>query len=109
GIPGGGLRAGDRVLWLYCRFDVTAHSCQRSLQLAVSSPHLSLPATLGVTVRSFDDAGRGRPVAGATVTLGPLSAPTDRFGKAELRPPRAGRYLVQASTVGTIPAFPVPV
>ena len=109
GIPGGRLRAGDRVLWLYCRFDVAAHSCQRSLRLTVSSTSLSLPASLGVTVRSFDDGGRARPVVGASVALGPVSSSTNRLGRAELRPPAAGRYLVEASSAGTIPAFPVSV
>jgi hypothetical protein len=108
GTPGR-LRGGDRVLWFYCEFDSRAASCQRSLEvLAPGLPALA-GGRLAVAVRGYDNERRARPVEGATVTLGPVSAATDRLGRAELTPPAPGRYLLRAEKPGSVPAFPLPI
>jgi hypothetical protein len=85
------LRAGDRVTWFYCRMGVG--SCQRTLEL---------------TVRGYDDAGRGVAVAGATVRLGAATVVTGPDGAAKIAAPAVpGRYVLAATGPGLVPAFPL--
>ena len=59
-----------------------------------------------VTVRGYDDQGRGAAVPGATVTLGSATATTDASGVAQVVVPEAGRLALDASRGGMVPAFP---
>ena len=103
------LRAGARVLWLYCVMDATARSCQRSLRVGADNAAGPPGSVLRVLVEGYDDQRDKQPVAGATVTLGPVSATTDASGHASLVRPAAGTYSLGATAPGTIPAFPLKV
>jgi hypothetical protein len=97
------LRAGQQVLWFWC---VKDDACQRTLEIA--APRAIAPGgLLAVTVRGYDEQGRGVAVAGATVRLGGASAVTGADGVATLIAPTAvGRYALEAGTPGLVPAFP---
>jgi hypothetical protein len=104
GDPASRVHSGDRLLWFYCLFDETARSCQRSLRLV---PLGGAPAgTLRVQVRGYDNAGRWKPVAGATVAAGSDTAPTAADGVAtiSLGP---GVHTVTARKAGLVEAFPL--
>jgi hypothetical protein len=103
---GRGLRAGQRVLWFWCRLD-QADSCQRTLEATPDRDRVAPGAPLRVTVRGYDDAGRGIAVEGATVRLGSTSAVTGAGGVATLTAPRAaGRYRLQAEHPDMVVSFP---
>jgi hypothetical protein len=95
----GRLRAGDDVIWFYCR-QLSGGTCQRSLEVdtAVDGDELS------VTVTGYDDAGDGVAVAGATVRAGGEHATTDADGEATLSLER-GSHSVYAAKKGTIRSF----
>jgi hypothetical protein len=95
----GRLKGGQRVTWFYCR--LRAGGCQRTLELAVRSE----PGTLIATVRGYDDAGRGVPVEGATVTAGGATALTGPTGEASLALP-PGSYRAVAAKEGLVRSFP---
>jgi hypothetical protein len=59
-----------------------------------------------VTVRGYDDQGRGVAVPGATVTLGSATATTDAAGVAQVAVPASGRLALNATRAGMVPAFP---
>jgi hypothetical protein len=99
------LRAGDRLLWFYCRAQRTG-GCQRTLEATPDRASAAPGETVGVTVRGYDDQGRGIAVAGATVTLGSATATTDGAGVAQVVVPSAGRLTVGASRTGMVAAFP---
>src|SRR5437763_568415 len=70
---------------------------------AVAAPR----TTLRVTVRGYDDRGRGIAVAGAVVRLAGLTRQTDGTGAATLQvPARTGVYSIDATGARTVPAFP---
>jgi hypothetical protein len=97
------LRAGQRVLWFWCVKDPT-DECQRTL--ATSSARAVAPASpLNVTVRGYDEAGRGVRVAGATVRLGGATAVTGSDGAATVIAPAAGTYRLRAERPGMVRAF----
>jgi len=99
----GRLRSGARVLWFWCR---AALACQRSLVVSPAARRVAPGAPLPVTVRAYDDLGRGRPVAGASLTFGGARAPSGRGGRTLLRAPASpGRYRLTATARGTIPSF----
>jgi hypothetical protein len=98
------LRTGQQVLWFWCVKDAR-DACQRTL--AVSSARSVAPgAPLAVTVRGYDEAGKGVAISGATVRVGDASALTSADGVATVTAPSAGRYAVQASKAGLVPSFP---
>jgi hypothetical protein len=99
------LRAGDRLLWFYCRAQRTG-GCQRTLEATPDRASAAPGETVRVTVRGYDDQGRGIAVAGATVTLGSATATTDAAGVAQVVVPAAGRLALGAARTGMIPAFP---
>ena len=99
------LRGGDRLLWFYCRAQ-RAGGCQRTLEATPDRSNAAPGETLRVTVRGYDDQGRGVAVAGATVTLGPASATTDAAGVAQVVVPAAGRLALGATRSGMVAAFP---
>jgi len=94
----GRLRGGQRVTWFYCR--IRNASCQRSLT-AEPKAH---PGGATITVRGFDDDGKGVPVAGATVSAGGAEAVTDATGRATLEL-ASGTYRVRAEKNGLVPSF----
>lgn len=95
----GRLRAGERVLWFYCRQRASA-SCQRSLEVATAIDGRRLT----VTVTGYDDAGDGVAVAGASVRVGRRRATTERDGKATLTLER-GSHRIHAVKRGAIRSF----
>jgi hypothetical protein len=99
------LRAGDRLLWFYCRAQRTG-GCQRTLEATPDRASVAPGETVSVTVRGYDDQGRGIAVAGATVTLGSATATTDAAGVAQVLVPAAGRLTLGAARTGMVPAFP---
>ena len=103
------LRNGNRVLWMYCVMEAATSSCQRSLRVAPSKADGPPGSTLRLLVEGYDDRRRKAPVAGATVTLGPVSAVTDASGHASLVRPAAGTYTLAATAPGALPSFPVKV
>ena len=75
------LRSRARVTWFYCRLNASNGSCQRTLALkAVAEGN----GTVAVTVRGYDDRGRSKLVAGATVLAGDTTGRTDATGVARL-------------------------
>ncbi len=94
------LRAGQRVLWFWCVKD-RRDACQRTL---ATTAHAAA-GSVHVIVRGYDERGRGKPVAGATVRLGGATATTGADGAAMLDVP-AGRHRLTASKGGLVPAFP---
>jgi hypothetical protein len=90
----GRLRAGARVTWFYCRMSVRTSSCQRTLGIARAGGT--------ATVRAYDDRGRGKLVAGATVHYGASTATTDANGVAQV--PAAATH-VWAEAPGTVRSF----
>ena len=94
----GRLKAGQRVTWFYCR--LRDGGCQRTLQLEARAEAGRLTAT----VRGYDDEGKGKAIAGATVSAGAVSAQTDATGAASLTL-EAGRYSVVATKAGLIRSF----
>jgi hypothetical protein len=95
------LRRGQRVTWFYC---LQAGNCQSTLALRARVDG----TTTVVTVRAYDDDGKGRPVAGARVVGGGASALTDSTGSARLTL-AAGRHLLHAEKRGLVRSFEEPV
>jgi hypothetical protein len=101
------LRAGQRVLWFWCVKDA-ADACQRTLAVAPERSTSRPGEPLRVTVRGYDENGKGVLVAGATVRLGGITSITGADGVATLLAPAlAGRYRVRADKPGTVVSFPV--
>lgn len=103
------LKSRQRLTWFWC---VTQPSggCQRTLEVTFRSTSVAPGASLRVGVRGYDDQGRSKRVAGATVLLGSLTATTDASGRATVTAPSApGRYKVIAEGAGMVRSFPVTV
>jgi len=119
GTPGTGaadarLRAGDRLLWLYCRQDQESGGCQRSLRVISANQSGPAGGSLPVRVFGYDDKRTRRPVPGARITLTTgneevVSTVSSAEGSAVLTLPAAGRYQLAASADGLAPSFPVTV
>ena len=95
----GRLEPGQRVTWFYCR--LREGGCQRTLALSASAES----GTVDVTVRGYDDEGRGEPVEGATVRAGDVTALTAADGSARVALP-AGSHRLVAEKDGLIRSFP---
>jgi hypothetical protein len=106
--PTGRLRSGQKVLWFWCK---RSGACNRTLatRARVSGPRMR------VTVTAYDDYGRGRRVAAATVIVRELGSSTRRtFRTANdgtvLVPVRRGkRYRVDSRRGGVVRGFPATV
>jgi hypothetical protein len=108
-LSGRRLRDGRRVTWFWCEQDDSG-GCQRTLEVRPDRASAAPGETLSVTVRGYDDFGRGVAVAGATVTLGSATAVSDASGVALLTvPAEPGRHPVEAVRDGLVRAFPVEV
>jgi hypothetical protein len=95
----GRLRAGQRVLWFYCR-QRAAGTCQRSLEIDATGGG----RRVSVTVTGYDDAGDGVEIEGATVVAGDVRATTDADGEATLTLDR-GRHRIHAVKRGASRSF----
>jgi hypothetical protein len=103
------LRHGQRVTWFWCELKASG-SCQRTLEVRPDRRTLARGETLRVTVRGYDDLGRGAAAAGATVRLGGVTATADAQGVAALTVgPKTGRLRLRATRPGSVRAFPVTV
>ena len=101
------LRAGERVLWFWCR--AMGGGCERTLAVAPAVSTVSPGGSLAVTVTGYDDEGHGAPIAGAIVTLGSDFASTEAGGRATLiAPTTPGVYKLSARQQARLPAALVP-
>jgi hypothetical protein len=100
------LRDGQRVTWFWCEQDDSG-GCQRTLEARPDRTTAAPGETLTVTVRGYDDHGKGIAVEGVTVTLGPATAVTDAAGTAVLTVAESGE--LEATREGFVRAFPVEV
>jgi hypothetical protein len=94
----GRLRSGQRVLWFYC---LRAGDCQRTLGARARAEG---GGSVAVTVTGYDDDGKGRRVAGATVHVGDATAVTGADGVARVSA-RPGRRRVYATGRGLVRSF----
>jgi hypothetical protein len=94
----GRLRAGQRVLWFYC---LRAGDCQRTLSVRATA---RTGTDLAVAVTGYDDDGKGKRVAGATVHVGGATAVTGPEGVAHLTV-LAGRHRAFAEKAGLVRSF----
>jgi hypothetical protein len=94
----GRLKKGQRVTWFFCR--LRDGGCQRTLALTARPG----PGTVSVTVRGYDDEGRGVPVEGATVSAGSVTAVSGADGRATLALP-PGRHRLVAEREGLVRSF----
>jgi hypothetical protein len=101
---GARLRAGASLLWFWCR-STASGGCQRTLDVKPASTHVAPGAPLRVTVRGYDDQGRGVAVGGATVSLGRARATTAADGTATITAPAAGRARLAAQRTGLVRSF----
>jgi hypothetical protein len=100
------IHGGQRITWFWCEQKASG-SCQRTLELRPASTSAAPGGGLRVTVRGYDDFGRGVPVAGATVRLGSSTAVTDSRGLAVVTVPATrGRLKLKAGRAGMVRAFP---
>lgn len=100
------LRDGQRITWFWCELQRSG-SCQRTLEVRPERTSAAPGDALHVTVRGYDDRGKGMAVAGATVRLGSASAVTGAGGAAVITVPAAsGRLRLKAERAGMVRAFP---
>jgi hypothetical protein len=106
--PSGRLRSGQQVLWYWC---ARAGACARTLATSARSSG----GRMRVTVMAYDDFGRGRRVAGATVVVRRLGSRTRRTyrtgadGTVVVRATRGQRYRVDSRRRGVVRGFPTDV
>ena len=99
------LRDSERVLWFWCE-QSRAGQCQRTLDARSDRTTVAPGAPVRVTVRGYDDAGRGVVVAGARVRLGGAEAVTGADGVATVAAPAAGSVTLVAEKAGMVRSFP---
>ena len=103
------LRHGQRVTWFWCEQQASG-TCQRTLEARPERRAAAPGEALRVTVRGYDDYGRGIATAGAAVRLGAAAATTDAQGVAVLTVgSQTGRLRLTATRAGSVRAFPVTV
>ena len=95
----GRLRSGSRITWFYCV--LKSRSCQRTLEVV---PVAEGGGVVRVTVRAYDDNGKGIAAAGATVRGGGSSAVADAGGEARLTL-ATGPVRLHATQAGAIRSF----
>jgi len=98
----GRLRAGARVTWFWCHVTKADGGCPHTL-VAQASPG---NGTLTVSVKRFNDFGKGKTAGGATVHVGSRTAVADSSGVARFELPR-GAYSVYATQERRIRSFNV--
>jgi hypothetical protein len=95
----GRLKAGTRVTWFFCT--LRGGGCQRTLGV---KPRALGGGEVQVTVRAYDDFGRGKLVKGATVHADDATAATNGRGRATLQLD-PGEAAVWASAKGRVRSF----
>jgi hypothetical protein len=101
------LRAGPHVLWFWCTLEEATGGCQRTLDARPDRTTAAPGESLRVTVRGYDDFGKGVAVGGATVRLGGATAVSDASGVAALTVPAgSGRLRLRAAHAGMVGGFP---
>ena len=97
---------GGRLLWFWC-VQNRSRGCQRTLEARPERATVAPGAPLRVTVRGYDDSGRGVAVAGALVRLGGGQALTGADGVAVVTAPAApGVLRATAEHDGMVRSFP---
>jgi hypothetical protein len=104
-VSGRRLRNHGRLLWFWCDAQPTG-GCQRTLEATPDRTAAAPGEALRVTVRGYDDNGRGTAIEGATVVLGGASAVTGADGVATVIVLAAGRLRLTASKPGAVRSFP---
>lgn len=100
------LHGRQRITWFWCELQ-SSGSCQRTLEARPDRTSAAPGEALRVTVRGYDDQGKGVAVQGATVRLGSASAVSGADGVAVLTVPAAsGTLRLQAERSGMVRAFP---
>jgi len=100
------IHNGQRITWFWCALQQSG-SCQRTLEVRPARRTATPGEALSVTVRGYNDQGKGVGVQGATVRLGTATATTGLDGIAVLTVPQAsGTLRLYAKRAGTVPAFP---
>jgi hypothetical protein len=100
------IHGGQHITWFWCEQRASG-SCQRTLEVRPARTSAAPGAALAVSVRGYDDFGRGVAVSGATVRLGSATAVTGAGGTASLTvPARTGRLKLKATRAGMVRAFP---
>ena len=103
--PSARLRTGQRVTWFWCR---RAGNCDRTL----STTGRSSNGRMRITVNGYDDFGRGRRIAGATVIARRLGTSTrstyrtGRDGTVLIRVRPGSTYRIDSRASGLIRGFP---
>jgi hypothetical protein len=106
--PSGRLRSGQQVTWFWCR---QVGRCGRTLATTARSAN----GRMRVSVHGYDDFGRGRRMAGATVIVRMVGSSTRRIyrtdaeGRVSVRVRPGRRYRVDSRRPGTIRGFPIEV
>lgn len=106
--PAGRLRSGQKVLWFWCK---QAGACSRTL----STSARRAGSRLRVTVTAYDDFGRGRRVAAASVIVRELGSSARRTfrtaadGTVLVPVTRGRRYRVDSRRGGVVRGFPTTV
>jgi hypothetical protein len=95
----GRLQKGARVTWFYCH--MKASGCQRTLAI---TPKALGGGQVRVKVKAYDDFGKSRPAAGATVILGGTRVKADSHGTATLQA-TPGETRVHAELKGAVRSF----
>jgi hypothetical protein len=100
------IHGGQRITWFWCELQQSG-SCQRTLEVRPARTSAAPGEALSVTVRGYNDQGKGVGVQGATVRLGSATATTGIGGSAVLTvPPASGTLRLYAKRSGLVPAFP---
>jgi hypothetical protein len=98
------LTAASRLVWFWCRMG--RRGCQRTLEVSPAAQTVKAGDPIRVTVTGYDDAGRGVPIAGATVRAGSSETRTDAAGVATINPGALGAFAITADKNGLVPSFP---
>jgi hypothetical protein len=99
------IHDGQRITWFWCQMQQSG-SCQRTLEVQPARTTATPGETLSVTVRGYNDQGKGVGVQGATVRLGSATATTGIDGIAVLTVPATpGTFSLTAKRTGMVPAF----
>lgn len=100
------IHGGQRITWFWCELQPSG-SCQRTLEIRPERSTVQPGEALRVTVRGYNDQGKGVLVSGAAVRLGSATATTGVGGIATLQAPDTpGTLKLQAKRAGMLPAFP---
>jgi hypothetical protein len=95
----GRLKSGARITWFYCRMG--SRGCQRTLGVTANALG---GGQVRVTVRAYDDGGKSRAAAGASVHMGSTTAKTDSHGRATVAA-APGTRKVYAQSKGLVRSY----